>query len=641
MPDSLNSSEIDTESWARLYDPKLISAIDAIKHPTPRHGTQHLLAWLADQRNNEGSLAAKVFAAFTGERRDIEAEAKFDDEVTHERAFLDVVRKWHDHILTEPSQLALSTRKQMIAGAKRCLETLSQEGHRGLPHFNRRWLKIGTPSPEKPTPSLGSLDWPELADLKGFDRERTALTVVRDAFLSEFLFYESLFLFGQKLIRSGESSVDEVSDKFIRQQIFNCQQALRRGEIPTIDGRDIRKTFTHFDVNRITGGARGWFRTACLASLGPVVPTASAALGVLLCDTGWNLQPMRDLPRDPFVFRSSTNTYIAERSFIGSFKNRANHHVLGYLGEQSVLTGERLEIAQLVWQDTIKELGTREQHDGYATFPINPDGDSKLSGVDVILRYQAMAEALRENLKDPVAEDYFWIYLQQQSGTPRHWTAASSGVEFSKTHTTNIILSRPGVHSKSIRQTVLMIRYGDTGSMTAVASSAGHSTTRVIMPHYLNKPTVNVELDKNIRNYQNIVEALMVRDLDPNKVAAAFESKPENFERLRRLAIKTGVAASLGLYDNMILDHAEILRFAPTDDRLLELFCIHRKLRLMQVSYLNQERFRREFLPLLAWVKAIGREVFASHLGPRYRHAARRASGLLRRGEIVLPCLED
>ena len=163
------------------------------------------------------------------------------------------------------------------------------------------------------------------------------------------------------------------------------------------------------------------------------------------------------------------------------------------------------------------------------------------------------------------------------------------------------------------------------------------------MPHYLNTPWANGQLDMSIRRFQGVIEALAVSRLNQEQVAQRLGTTVADLDQMRRTADRAGVTAIFGFLgpSENVGRPAATLHFHPNDERLSELFLVHKVLREMQAHYPNRGRFRLRFLPLLALTKAIGRDVFRKGHGPRYRRAARKASALLRAGEIVLPCLED
>ena len=153
---------------------------------------------------------------------------------------------------------------------------------------------------------------------------------------------------------------------------------------------------------------------------------------------------------------------------------------------------------------------------------------------------------------------------------------------------------------------------------------------------------MNAELDASIRQFQDALEGIVTRDLDQEEVARKLGKTISDLARMRRIADRAGITATLGLVKDDGADSpTNSLHFEPTDDRLAELYVIHRKLREMQTHYPNRARFRKDYLPLLALTKAIGREVFRKSLGLQYWRAARQASASLRAGQIVLPLLED
>jgi len=638
--------------WQDRYGPELVQAVSRMPYEM-RYGIVPFLEWLAGSAQD--SLADKIRLCLAS-GTDEDVRSLFPDGMSHERAFVDVLNQWRDGFLaSEESHLAKGTRKHRAHYVRYALETLRDQGSRGVPEgFSRKWIRVGAPAWGQ-YPSLGAADWPELEGYEGYERERRAMELVRSAFVSMFLSHEQLFNLGQSLLRGDPASEGEDA---------SARDALRRGlmvyrgvvrEAGTFSlSRRLAETILPRDPalwlragNFSTAGI--WDQGAAIdltyrGCFGPLAPGMIGAFGVLLCDTGWNLQPARDLEQNPFVFRSAESSYIAQRSFIESFKRRAGHHVLAYLGEVDVLDGGRLSVALENWNRTTEACDPARQFDGYACLETASDGTTPTAAA-ILDRYMRMADALRAEFgrySKSLFADCFWIFINgnKQPRTYASDTWAMPPAVYPK----GSVLARPGFNFKAIRKTYLILRRQETGSIDAVRVAAGHTSSSVLMPHYLNTPPVNAELDASIRQFQDAMEAVVVRELDQEQVALQLDKPASELVRLRRTADKAGITAALGLLDEIpdaIGPATPALRFEPDDERLGELYLIHRKLREMQAHYPNRARFRLEFLPLLALVKAIGRELFRKHLGPGYWRAARRASWALRAQQIALPSLED
>lgn len=638
--------------WQDCFGPEMVEAVSHMTY-AQRYGIIPFLEWLIQAEPE--SLANRVRRCFAGAPGE-DVESLFPDGMSHERAFVDVLNQWRDaYRVSGESHLTEGTRMHRAHSVRHALEILRDRGVRGVPeNFNRKWIRVGTP-PTKEFPSLGAADCPELEGYEGYERERRAMELVRLSFVSLFLYYEELFNLGQSLIRGDPPMPDQ--DPQARETLRNGL-LIFRDHIRETGSFKLPRRVAEYVLPRDPAlwSQAGHFDTAGLwdqvavmnmayrGCFGPLAPAMIGALGVLICDTGWNIQPARDLARDPFVFRSAEGSYVAAPSFIESFKRRAGHHVLAFLGENHQLDEGRLRAALDHWDRTIEAYDPARQLDGYACLEAAGDG-SALSAADVLDRYTRMANALRAefgHFSHDLFGDRFWIFINGNV-QPRTYASGTRAIQ-ADVYPKNSVLARPGFNFKAIRKTFLIIRRQETGSIDAVRVAAGHASSSVLMPHYLNTPVVNAELDASIRQFQDAMEAIVVRDLNQEHVALQLDRPAADLARLRRTAERAGITAALGLLDEVPDDAGPAppaLRFEPDDERLGELYLIHRKLREMQAYYPNRARFRLEFLPLLALAKATGRELFRKHLGPRYWQAARRASLALRSQQIVLPSLED
>ena len=72
---------------------------------------------------------------------------------------------------------------------------------------------------------------------------------------------------------------------------------------------------------------------------------------------------------------------------------------------------------------------------------------------------------------------------------------------------------------------------------------------------------------------------------------------------------------------------------------MAELYLAHRALQELRLRTKNHRQYRIRYLPMLAMVKAIGRELFRAGLGHQYIKAARSTAKSLREGTVCLPFL--
>jgi hypothetical protein len=623
-------------SLGDIFEADLLTAVTADPDAQCRTSVLQFLRFLSEAE--AGTVAHKVQTAF------VEGpEAVFAQPTAHERAFLDVFKLWCEHYISnagvKPTTVVNRCR---LAAAK--LESLSGQ-QPGIPRaFKANMIRLAQPLSGS-SPSLGQAQWPELEGLSGIEREREALKIVRAECCRAFVEEEAAFRRARAvLIGEVPDGADPEACARVRPLLLQLETVLMatgnlyamhllhhpeiRGDNPALDPRHWRAA--GFAIGPHTSVLRG-------PSLVPFVPTrrmVASCVGVLICDTGWNVQPMLDLSSAPFVFRSSRQAFIATPAFIESFKKRAGHHVLAYLGEQAMLTDRRLEEARAVWQETIENEGDPADP-RYAAIDLEPGGEPN-PALNIMERYRAVVETSIAAIAGlPAAADlkrHFWI-LSGETGLmkPRQ-------VGFEQTE-----ISRRGATYRAIRKTVQLIRFDESGSVRAVSRSAGHVRTSVIMPHYLNAPHIAAQLDRSIREFQNAVQGVVTRDLDQRTVATLLNVTEENLRRMWIHAERAGVAAALGLVRDSEegISSYPVIRFAPDQHNLFELYLAHRSLQQLRMRTRNHARYRLRYLPMLALAKAIGREVFRKGHGPRYVKAARSAASALRDGSVSLPFLGE
>lgn len=614
--------------WGASYDDRLVKAVLA-SEPSRRRGLSLFLDWL--RQSAPGSTAYHVRTVFLEQEPSSQPNG-----IAYEIAFVETFREWQATILNGPGPQRPWTRYMMASRAKSLIETLSREGHRGIPvNFRAAWISTRTPRDRPSSPSLGESSWPELADFHGMSRERRALELARADYLRSFLAYERFFIFGQSVLRGetppgtcaeARSKIRKVLELHLRAfretgRALVRAQPSRNRELG-IRNIDVWRRAGAPDVTELASGVRK-FHAACLASLGPTSQMVDAAKGVLLCDTGWNVQPMEDLSKDPFLFVSETGAQIASAEFLASFKKRAGAVVLAYLERTGPFDPTWAAMAKPIWNEVVEEHGSEDGADGYGVLS-ESDEPEAISGIEVLRRYMAAADIIRNWDPTVAAFEGMWVALTDK-GILRTFTSKSAHSYVRREgYPKAIVICRKDFTRKAIRKTVLLLAYGEASSIVAAATAGGHQTKSTILPHYLNTPPVNADLDAKVRMFQDEVEVIVMEGLDQEVVAFRLGRTPAHLHRLRLDAQESGVAILFGLADEEPEEGpGPALNFYATGENLEELYLLHRALRRMQTLHPNRARFRQVFLPLLAVCKLIGRMVFAKNLGPAYWRAAR------------------
>ncbi|MBK3732769.1 hypothetical protein GAY29_06525 [Azospirillum brasilense] len=562
-------------------------------------------------------------------------------EASHERMFFDAMTKWHSDWKVHPKAIRLVS---IVDGTRHAANLFEMLAGRisGVPKgFKARMIRIRAANTPSMSKSLGEAQWAELGGLTGTEREREALRITREDCLQAFLQEEALWLRGRTILSGScpdgaPAAICELIYRLLRKVEDELQAT---GNIYHKKLRSDPRFTEEFSARPDLWRAAGFpikpkgspLQGTCQAIFVPSPRMVASGIGVVICDSGWNVQPACDLSSSPFVFRSADEAFMATPAFIQGFKNRAGHHVLAYLGERELLGGDRLNAALAAWEETIHEEGDRQDPE-YARLEVtSPFGT--ISAFDVMDRYRKVAECTLDAVAriPRMAElrKYFWLQ-GSEDGLER-----VSRLDFSWTG-----ITRNGANYKAIRKSVITIRLEDTGSVRAVMRSAGHRCSSVIMPHYLNAPHIAAEFDEMIRRFQESIQALAVRKLDQGTVATTLGISKERLEQMRLYAERAGIAAALGLVKDADSAPAEhfVLEFVGSDeDSLAELYLAHRALQELRRRTRNHARYNLRFLPMLAMVKAIGRQLLRSGYAPRYRAVARAAARELRENRRHLP----
>ena len=629
-----------TKDWKDIYPSPLVNGVASLPQKQ-RLGTSRFLAWLSRQSDDPRSM--RLMDAMCRQ-----AGVPDGNAVMLEREFFDIITRWRDEHLADPAGATSEVmRAQDVSCGMHGLVRMRDAGLAAVPAgFRPRMVTIGRKEGDG-WPSLGEADWPELNGLRPIERERRALEMVREAFLTMFQRGLAIYRRASAIVQIDNLSPDEAE---VRDSILAYREHVRRNAGMADDGslkgvllRD-QAVWRRAGFEDILGDAAN--HTDVLLAhrecLGPSTATMMGAFGVFACDTGWNVQPIKDLARNPYVFHSTDAAFLAEDAFVESFKRRAGHHVVAYLGNGHDVSAAKTAVMRERWAEAVQADG---RESAYAMLE-REAGDAGQSALEVIEAYRGMAEDLRKAIGEQASPGPgLWVYVSTRDMVRNLMEFASNagptGGGAARIYPAGSVLKRKGFGFRSIRKTWLIVNRHDTGSVHATRAAASHTSTSVLLPHYLNTPSVNAELDESVRQFQDAMQALIVRDRED--VAMVRLGVPlDQIERLRRIADEAGITAALGLDQREEADTSVApLTFHPTAENLKELFLIHRELRRIQSEGANIMRFRARHLPLLALCKAIGHKVFARHLGPAYRSAARAAVADVRNGVLSAPSIED
>jgi len=602
---------------------------------------RRFFCWLAAGKHGRSALLIQVLAG---------AEVHM---VTHAQAsqmILSALADWTTELAASRRlrPLTVSNHGRSMAAI---LERLGEMPGRPLLRFQRRTMTM--PTPMAITHSLGSLTWPEAEGLEGATRERRCLNMVREAALQEFSAREAWFLFGRSVLSSdgppngadgpawaAVKTLLTAEDRFwsTKERSQFCQSGDCPDEVRSLvdvlldQGTWLGAGLPLAAAHVIPWGARHKQKLLsgmAISCLGATTGATWPAMVVFCCDTGWNHQPMRDLPAEPFLMRTDTECGLATSAFVASYKRRARHEVLAYLDRDATVSGLVEEDAMAVWRATADDFDVSGRQDGYAMLR-----KDRVAGLlDLLDRYRAMTDAIRPYDRSGEFQDRFFVHMTVGVGL-RPPNTPISEMKFRGP------LGRTDVSFQAIRRSFVSLMFRELGTVAAARVVAGHWSTSVLMPHYLNTDDIKAEMDQAIRLFQNILQGLVVAGRED---ASALLGVPDDvLAWFRRLETVSGIAAAVGGTPPVPSEPPrEVICFDPTDENLRDLFLSHRSLRRAQ-GRMPLGRWRVQGLPLLAAVKAVGRVLHSKGLGAGYLAAARRAGRQLADGSIALPpLLED
>ena len=554
-----------------------------------------------------------------------------------------VFQKWRERPTGDRGGSMVSAYEHAL-GAGRILEGLAKLDARTYPAFSRP--QMASPRPEGDTITLGGLPWPELDGLDSFSRERVGLSLVARAVSASFDDLYRTFRFGSSLLGAEvpPSGVDADAWWAVRDCLAGARphiaeySATERASPSLLMGeahastRDahtwVRAGLPHTCI------LRSWRRKPVadasslarlvLQCLGSTVESAVAAAGVIAADTGWNKQPILDLPRRFIAFETEEGSAaIGDVAMVASFKRRAGHHLLVAL-ERAPAQGMLLENALAHWAATAKD------GDGNGELL---DKRRKGRAFAALERYAEMAEASRLLEPKCAASGLLFVYPS---------TRADDADDFADRRPLRLallggaILSRADVTFPSIRATWMNVEHVILGSAEAAAGRAGHARASTAMRFYLRTAVARDVWNAHVRFFHDACQAVL---LDGRASAIAIVGlDPDAVAWCRHLASASGIALAHQAFDQPVDDcKANVpFGFEPTEENLRDLYLACRALRRAALK-MPPRAWAERCMPVLALLGAIRGAVCGKGLLPSYLAAARAAHRDHAAGLVALP----
>jgi hypothetical protein len=363
----------------------------------------------------------------------------------------------------------------------------------------------------------------------------------------------------------------------------------------------------------------------------------TAAFGILLIDTAFNVASLEDLPANPFV---SKGRHGQRRiATIAARKMRARgKRVEGTLLGASPIEGEEADLPLRI-------------------------SEVKLSGIDVIECYMQMTRPLRDRARAQrrfkVARK-FWLISSGRSAcggavTNRLTTMNSTWwPDFLQRQADDPVIGGLRITRRHIRGTVIQIRSARSGFGHAIAQAVAEHSQDATTVSYLGAGWFRAQLASQIRVFQDLYEAVLSSGIE--NVDQCLNIDQTELSRREDLARSVGLDFTCSQHiveQREILSHGPscdpqhpcdicpIRQFIPSDENFRFLHLAHKALAQAEPKLIAQNP-RRWLLVWLSWralTEAYVRKIRRSPHKVRYEQAVRIVEADLVRGDVVLPLI--
>lgn len=355
--------------------------------------------------------------------------------------------------------------------------------------------------------------------------------------------------------------------------------------------------------------------------LGATGRALAAAYGLVLIDSGFNIQSCDDLPIDPFYLSSKRGNQML--STISSIKLRAKGKVV-----QATAIEENVAVSRQ---------------------------DGAISCIDVIARWNAMTRPFRS--RSGSDQDHLWVIcrgkgLSRPLARYSHASFVAWWRSVLKEHEADPDIGGLTIQRRNIRSTIIQIEASSADLNVASAALIGnHSKLSTTIGHYLNRGWFKSELERKIRHFQNLWEATFLSEIDGSAHALAL---PSELVRSRKAeAVETGLGFSC--FDPFAAEQpgtstssrcaelqacagCRLVRFVPSDSGFHSLIVTDRSLAAAEPAFItaNPERWAEVWLPMQALVAATIQRLRQSHRRRHFEEIEALVLGQISRDEIVL-----
>lgn len=355
--------------------------------------------------------------------------------------------------------------------------------------------------------------------------------------------------------------------------------------------------------------------------LGATGRALAAAYGVVLIDSGFNVQPCDDLPINPFYLRAKRGRMTL--STITSIKLRAKGNI--------------------VQAATIEEDVSLSREDG------------NISCAEIINRWNLMTAPFRS--RPDADSEHLWVlpYGKSWSGPLKRYDHSSFYSWWNsviKEHQADPDIGGLRIQRRNIRSTIIQIEASSADlNVTAAALVGNHSKLSTTVGYYLNRGWFKSELDKKIRHFQQLWESTFISEIDG--ASASIDLPLHVLEARKAEAVQTGLgfscvnpfsgeqpgtSSSAACTELQACAGCRLVRFVPSESGFRSLVITDYSLASAEPAFVaaNPERWAEVWLPMRALIGATSQRLRESHRRKAFEDVEKAVLQQISRNEILL-----
>lgn len=519
-------------------------------------------------------------------------------------------------------------------------EHLAGLAERSYTHYSRRYKKSKFVPSESTT--LADLNLPETEELAGAAKLRRSLELVRDAAMDvvrrHVAFFDAMaparesraLVNARAETCAALAAIATVVQAEVHSLALTKQsQFSKRGARSNNEAVDAAMSVLAKAETWRQAGARDLVPNSEDLSFQQIMSLVRCAIGanhativaakiVFCCETGWNRQPISDIPPHVFAFRLLDKCGVASANFLSVFKTRAGHDVLALLERSTSLDGIRQANVIAGWENAERFRSWRDFDERCLLNYTSP-------AYEALELLRPLVARLDDFSSDPEVHCRFFKYLGWNVGVSVNERDIYKSFEEG-------VLATSGLTFPLIRKAFLQFTLREVGSVESLRAEAGHAGTGVLLRYYLNSPDTLRELKQSTRFFQNAVQALVAAEVGGSLEVLMSKRDHEWFLNLARAS---GVASAVGYDVSMPTSEIHTLKFDPSDAQIRALLALHMSLKA-ESKTVSPRRWSLIGVPLLGFVMAMENKLKEAGLSKLVRRIAKQLVRDLRDGGATL-----